>query len=46
MKIGYEAVSLAVKAANGESVSDVDTGVEWYDQSNIDSDEIQQLLYK
>lgn len=46
VKIGYEAVSLAVKAANGESVSDVDTGVEWYDQSNIDSDEIQQLLYK
>ncbi len=46
VKIGYQAVSLAVKAANGEEVSDVDTGVEWYTKDNIDSEEIQELLYK
>lgn len=46
IKIGYEAVTLAVKAAKGEEVSDVDTGVEWYDKDNIDSEEIQELLYK
>lgn len=46
IKIGYEAVSLAVKAAKGEKVEDVDTGVEWYDKSNIDSKDIQDLLYE
>ncbi|WP_260653286.1 ABC transporter substrate-binding protein [Enterococcus mundtii] len=46
VKIGYEAVSLAVKAAKGEPASDVDTGVEWYNKDNIDSQEIQELLYQ
>lgn len=46
VKIGYEAVTLAIKAAKGEDVSDVDTGVEWYDKENIDNKEIQELLYK
>lgn len=46
VKIGYEAVSLAIKAANGEDVSDIDTGVEWYNKDNIDTDDIQALLYK
>ena len=30
---GYKAVELAVKAANGEAVSDVDTGAQWYDSA-------------
>ncbi len=43
--IGYKAVELAVKAANGEAVSDVDTGAKWYDASNMDEPDIAQLLY-
>ena len=43
--IGYYAVELAVKAANGEEVSDVDTGAQWYDASNIDDDMIALLVY-
>lgn len=46
VKIGYEAVSLAIKAAKGEEVKDVDTGVEWYNKDNIDDKAIQELLYK
>ena len=46
VKIGYEAVKLAVKASNGEEVEDIDTGVEWYDQDNIDSEDIQALVYE
>ncbi|MEG0254100.1 MAG: ABC transporter substrate-binding protein [Vagococcus sp.] len=46
VKIGYESVKLAVKAANGEKVEDVDTGVEWYTKDNIDKKEIQELLYE
>ena len=42
---GYKAVELAVKAANGEAVSDVDTGAQWYDASNIDDDMIALLVY-
>ena len=44
-QMGYQAVTLAVKAARGESVEDVDTGSKWYNAENIDSDEISVLLY-
>jgi ribose transport system substrate-binding protein len=43
--IGYKAVELAYKAANGEEVSDVDTGAKWYDASNIDDEDIALLVY-
>ena len=43
--IGYYAVELAVKAARGESVSDIDTGAKWYDASNMDQEDIAILLY-
>jgi len=45
VQIGYQAVVLAVKAARGESVSDVDTGAKWYDASNMDQADIAVLLY-
>lgn len=44
-QIGYKAVELAVKAAKGESVADVDTGAKWYDSTNMDQADIAQLLY-
>lgn len=45
--IGYETVKAAVAAARGEEVpSEIDTGFYWYDQSNIDDDEIQAVLYE
>ena len=44
-QIGYKAVSLAVDAANGKSVSDVDTGAKWYDKTNIDNPDIALLVY-
>jgi len=44
-QIGYQAVALAVKAAKGESVSDIDTGAKWYDASNIDQADIALLVY-
>ena len=44
-QIGYKAVELAVKAANGEAVEDVDTGAQWYDASNIDDEMIAMLVY-
>jgi ribose transport system substrate-binding protein len=44
-QIGYKAVELAYKAANGESVSDVDTGAKFYDHSNMDQKDIAILLY-
>lgn len=46
VSIGYNAVKMAVKAAKGEKVEDVDTGSEWYDSSNIDEEDIQALLYE
>ena len=45
VSIGYKAVELAVKAARGESVSDVDTGAKWYDASNMEDADIAPLLY-
>lgn len=44
--IGYNAVDLALKASNGEDVSDVDTGAQWYDAENIESDEIDAIIYE
>src|SRR5699024_1795577 len=44
--IGEDTVELAVKAANGEDVEDIDTGSQWYDSSNYDSDDIEPLLYE
>ncbi len=46
VSIGYRAVELAVKAINGESAEDVDTGSQWYTADNIDSDAIKPLLYQ
>ena len=39
---GYEVVG---QAANGEEVSDVDTGAQWYTAENIDDPEIAMLVY-
>ena len=44
-QMGYQAVELAVKAAKGETVADVDTGSHWYDASNLDNEDISILLY-
>lgn len=44
-RIGYLAVELAVKAAKGEEVTDVDTGAKWYTAENIDVPEIAILVY-
>lgn len=44
--IGYKAVEAAVKAIRGEEVEAlIDTGFHWYDASNVDSEEMQPLLY-
>jgi len=45
VQIGYQAVSLAVRAIRGENVSDIDTGARWWDASNMDDPEIAILLY-
>ena len=44
-QIGYQAVALAVAAANGEAVADVDTGAQWYNAENIDDEMIAMLVY-
>ena len=44
-QIGYQAVSMAYKAAMGEEVSDVDTGAQWYNAENIDDEMIAMLVY-
>ena len=44
-QMGYHAVELAIKAANGETVADVDTGSKWYNSENMDSEDISILLY-
>lgn len=43
--IGYEGVRLAIQAANGEEVDDLDVPAAWYNAENMDSDEIAPLLY-
>lgn len=44
--IGYNAVELAIKASNDEDVSDVDTGAKWYNAENLETDEIQEIVYE
>jgi ribose transport system substrate-binding protein len=44
-QIGYQAVTLAVQAANGQPVSDVDTGAKWYNAANMDDPSIKDLIY-
>lgn len=46
VSIGYNAVKLAVAAAKGESVADVDTGCQWYNADNIDDPDIAACLYE
>lgn len=46
ISIGYQAVTLAIKAINGEEVEDVDTGAIWYNSENIDTEDIQARLYE
>jgi ribose transport system substrate-binding protein len=43
--IGYLSVELAVKAINGESIADTDTGCKFYNKDNMDQADIAQLLY-
>ena len=44
-QIGYQSVSLAVRAARGEPVSDVDTGAQWWNAENMHDPAIAILLY-
>lgn len=45
--IGYETVKAAVAAAKGEKVSPViDSGFVWYDKANINSAEVQAVIYE
>lgn len=45
-QIGYKAVEAAYRASKGEAVEKtIDTGYEWYDKTNVDSDKIKKLLY-
>jgi ribose transport system substrate-binding protein len=47
MEIGRCTVDSAVKAVNGESMEEVqDTGSFWYDETNVDSEEIKPKLYQ
>lgn len=46
VQIGYKAVELAVKAAKGEDVSDVDTGALWYNADNMEDPAIAPCLYE
>ena len=45
LAMGQTTVEILVKAANGESVSDVPTQGYWYDDTNIDDDSIAPNLY-
>ncbi len=46
VQIGYQAVQLAIKAAQGETVADVDTGCLFYNAENMDTEEIAPCLYE
>ena len=46
VQIGYQAVKLAVEAADGKSVADVDTGAKWYNADNMEADDIKPCLYE
>ena len=43
--IGFLAVELAYKAAQGDAVTDIDTGAQWYTSENIDEPNIALLVY-
>ena len=45
VSMGAYTVRLAVAAARGETVEDVDTGAQWYNANNIDDPDIEVLLY-
>ncbi|MBE7022702.1 MAG: BMP family ABC transporter substrate-binding protein [Ruminococcaceae bacterium] len=46
IQLGYKAVEAAYRASRGETVQkEIDTGFEWYDKNNVDSDVIKPLLY-
>lgn len=45
--IGEDTVQAAVDAINGKALEKkIDTGFEWYDKTNMDSDKIKPLLYE
>jgi ribose transport system substrate-binding protein len=45
--IGYKCVEAALKAYKGETLpKTIDTGFMWYDKTNIDTPEIQAVLYE
>ncbi|MDR1108911.1 MAG: ABC transporter substrate-binding protein [Spirochaetaceae bacterium] len=45
--IGYKAVEMAYRAVNGETVPKIiDSGYVWADQGNIDSKEVQAVVYQ
>lgn len=44
-QMGYQAIKLAVEAADGKNVADVDTGSKWYNADNIQDEDIAILLY-
>ncbi len=45
--IGYKAVEAAVKAYKGETNPEfIDTGFKWYDKTNMDTQEIKEVLYE
>ena len=46
VQIGYQAVKLAVEAAEGKEVSDIDTGALWYDSTNMEDPAIAPCLYR
>lgn len=46
VQIGYQAVRLAVEAAEGKEVSDIDTGALWYDSTNMEDPAIAPCLYR
>jgi len=46
VQIGYIVVDTAIKAAHGESVSDVSVPFHFYDASNVDDPQIATCLYQ
>ncbi len=46
VQIGYYTVELCVKAANGEAVSDMGTGCQWFTADNMENPEIAPCLYE
>ena len=47
VRIGYDAIMMAYKAFRGEAVpKKIDTGIVWSDRSNLDSPEVQAVIYQ